>query len=78
MTQKSLLDAAKGTSSSARSGALTVSMKVTATEKRLVELYRAADSDSRKNALKLLRGEGASALAEDLFESVWDSISGKK
>ena len=78
VTQKSLLDAAKGTSSSARSGALTVSMKVTATEKRLVELYRAADSDSKKNALKLLRGEGASALAEDLFESVWDSISGKK
>ncbi|MBR3423305.1 MAG: helix-turn-helix transcriptional regulator [Clostridia bacterium] len=78
VTQKSLLDAAKGTSSSARSGALTVSMKVTATEKRLVELYRAADSDSRKNALKLLRGEGASALAEDLFESVWDSITGKK
>ena len=78
VTQKSLLDAAKGTSSSARSGALTVSMKVTATEKRLVELYRAADSDSKKNALKLLRGEGASALAEDLFESVWDSITGKK
>ena len=80
VTQKSLLDAAKGTSSSSssRSGALTVSMKVTATEKRLVELYRAADSDTKKNALKLLRGEGASALAEDLFESVWDSISGKK
>ncbi len=78
VTQKSLLDAAKGTSSSARSGALTVSMKVTATEKRLVELYRAADSDSKKNALKLLRGEGTSALAEDLFESVWDSITGKK
>lgn len=80
VTQKSLLDAAKGSSSSSssRSGALTVSMKVTATEKRLVELYRAADSDSKKNALKLLRGEGASALAEDLFESVWDSITGKK
>ena len=78
VTQKSLLDAAKGTSSSARSGALTVSMKVTATEKRLVKLYRAADSDSKKNALKLLRGEGASALAEDLFESVWDSLTGKK
>ncbi len=80
VTQKSLLDAAKGTSpsSSARSGALTVSMKVTATEKRLVELYRAADSDTKKNALKLLRGDGASALAEDLFENVWDSITGKK
>ena len=78
VTQKSLLDAAKGTSFSARSGALTVSMKVTATEKRLVELYRAADSNSKKNALKLLRGDGASALAEDLFENVWDSITGKK
>ncbi len=78
VTQKSLLDAAKGTSSSARSGALTVSMKVTATEKKLVELYRAADSNSKKNALKLLRGDGASALAEDLFENVWDSITGKK
>ena len=80
VTQKSLLDAAKGSSSSSssRSGALTVSMKVTATEKRLVELYRAADSDTKKNALKLLRGEGASALAEDLFENVWDSITGKK
>ncbi len=80
VTQKSLLDAAKGTSSSSssKSGALTVSMKVTATEKRLVELYRAADSDTKKNALKLLRGDGASALAEDLFENVWDSITGKK
>ena len=78
VTQKSLLDAAKGTSSSAKSGALTVSMKVTATEKRLVELYRAADSDSKKNALKVLRGEGASALAEDLFENIFDSITGKK
>ncbi|MBR3415732.1 MAG: helix-turn-helix transcriptional regulator [Clostridia bacterium] len=80
VTQKSLLDAAKGSSSSSssRSGALTVSMKVTATEKRLVELYRAADTNSKKNALKLLRGEGASALAEDLFESVWDSVTGKK
>ena len=80
VTQKSLLDAAKGSSSSSssRSGALTVSMKVTATEKRLVELYRAADSDTKKNALKVLRGEGASALAEDLFENIFDSITGKK
>ena len=81
VTQKSLLDAAKGSSSSAAgpaSGALTVSMRVTATEKKLVELYRAADTQSKKNALKLLKGEGASALAENLFESVMDSITGKK
>lgn len=80
VTQKSLLDAAKGASSSSKpaSGALTVSIKVTATEKKLVELYRAADTQSKKNALKLLKGEGASALAENLFESVMDSITGKK
>lgn len=81
VTQKSLLDAAKGSSSSSAgpaSGALTVSMRVTATEKKLVELYRAADTQSKKNALKLLKGEGASALAENLFESVMDSITGKK
>ncbi len=81
VTQKSLLDAAKGSgasSSKPASGALTVSMRVTATEKKLVELYRAADSQTKKNALKLLKGEGASALAENLFESVMDSITGKK
>ena len=32
------------------------SMQVTATEKRLVELYRKADSDTKKAALALLRG----------------------
>ncbi|MCR4839754.1 MAG: hypothetical protein K5897_12605 [Eubacterium sp.] len=32
------------------------SMQVTATEKRLVELYRKADSDQKKAALALLRG----------------------
>ena len=78
VTQKSLLDAAKGSSSSATGGALTVSMKVTATEKRLVELYRAADSSTKKNALKLLRGEGAAALAEDVFGSIIDAVTGKK
>ncbi|MBO4277834.1 MAG: helix-turn-helix transcriptional regulator [Clostridia bacterium] len=80
VTQKSLLDAAKGSVSSSKpaSGALTVSMRVTATEKKLVELYRAADSQTKKNALKLLKGEGASALAEDLFESVLNSVTGKK
>jgi len=81
VTQKSLLDAAKGSSSSSAgpaSGALTVSMRVTATEKKLVELYRAADSQTKKSALKMLKGDGASALAENLFESVMDSITGKK
>jgi hypothetical protein len=34
-------------------------IQVTATEKKLVELYRAADSDTKKAALALLKGEKA-------------------
>ncbi len=83
VTQKSLLDAAKGTSSSSSSpkpssGALTVSMKVTATEKKLVEAYRKADSQAKKDAMKVLKGEGAEALAQNVIGNVIDAITGKK
>jgi len=47
-------------------------MKVTATEKRLVELYRAADSDSRKAALKVLKGEDI--LKEEIFDTILDTV----
>ena len=33
------------------------SVKVTATEKKLLELYRAADADTKKAAIALLKGE---------------------
>ena len=33
------------------------SVKVTATEKKLLELYRAADADTQKAAMALLKGE---------------------
>ncbi len=33
------------------------SVKVTATEKKLLELYREADSDTKKAAMALLKGE---------------------
>ncbi|MBQ3816056.1 MAG: helix-turn-helix transcriptional regulator [Clostridia bacterium] len=67
VTQKSLLDAASGTSTTASSAkkktssaktpaAATSSMKLTATEKKLVEAYRAADTKTRKNALNILKG----------------------
>ena len=60
VTQKSLLEAAKGSGAkkpaSSSSGSKT-SMKVSAAERKLVELYRAADSDSRKTAEKILKGE---------------------
>ena len=37
------------------------SMKLTATEKKLVELYRAADSDTKKAAVSVLKGESPAA-----------------
>ena len=66
VTQASLLNAAKG-SSSKKSSSKT-SMQLTAAEKKLVELYRAADSDTKKSALKVLKGENS--LAGDLLESL--------
>ncbi len=56
--------AKKKTSSTAKKKTSTTAKKttgsriqVTATEKKLVELYRAADSDTKKAALALLKGE---------------------
>ena len=61
VTQKSLLDAAKGTqtvkpasSSSSSSGS---SMKLSADEKKLIQLYRKADDDAKQKALKALGDE---------------------
>lgn len=78
VTQASLLNAAKGSSSKKTSGAKS-SMQVTATERKLVELYREADSDTRKEALKVLKGQDSLAddLMEMLLDSVQDMISGK-
>lgn len=67
VTQTSLLNAPKNTTSSSSSAkkpsssktstSKTTSMKLTATEKKLVEQYRKADSDAKKTALKVLKGE---------------------
>ena len=73
VTQTSLINAAKEstygeakkTSSTAKKPASTAkkssssksSMQVTATEKKLVELYRDADSDTKKSVMSLLKGE---------------------
>ena len=64
VTQSSLLNAAKGTSAKSAAKKTTsgtssskVSLKVTAAEKKLVELYRKADTDTRKKALSILKGD---------------------
>lgn len=84
VTQKSLLEAAKGSVKSSSSGKTSTSgttstMKVNATEKRLVELYRKADSQTKKNAMKILRGSGAGEIAaSDILSGVLDAITGKR
>lgn len=84
VTQKSLLDAAKGSASSASSalkppaGANTVSIKVTSTEKKLVQLYRAADSQTKKEVMAALKGETAESLVGSLIGSAISALTGKK
>ena len=72
ITQASLLNAARGTTAKKPAGAKS-SMQVTATERRLVELYRKASTEERKDALKALKGE--SSLADDIMESLLDSVT---
>ena len=71
VTQASLLNAAKGSSAKKASGSKS-SMQVTAAERRLVELYREADTETRKDALKVLRGQDS--LTEDILEGLLDSV----
>ena len=71
VTQTSLLEAARGSTAKKPAGAKS-SMQVTATERRLVELYLAADTETRKDALKVLRGQDS--LAEDILESLLDGV----
>ena len=69
VTQASLLNAEKGgktgktgktgtsTTSGSASSSAKNSVKLTAAEKKLVELYREADSDTKKAVMKLLKGD---------------------
>ena len=85
VTQASLLNAPKNTvkttstkktasakTTSKTSSASKTSIKVTAAEKKLVELYRAADADTKKAAVKLLKGEETAA--EDIIENLLESV----
>ena len=83
VTQKSLLDAAKldagkkpGTAagSSSSSTAARSSMQVTAAERKLVELYRAADSKTKKAATDVLKG--STTTADNIFSSILSNALG--
>lgn len=71
VTQSSLLNAAKGSSKKTTSSG-SRSMKVTATEKKLVELFRKADSDTKKAVLNMLKGN--EDLSEVFLESILDTV----
>ena len=58
-TAKKPAAAAKKPATTAKKTTSGTSMKVTATEKKLVELYRGADADTKKAALAILKGEKA-------------------
>ena len=45
-------------------------MKVTAAERKLIEAYREASSDAKKNALKVLKGEDAGSIMSQAADSV--------
>lgn len=75
VTQASLLNAPKGTTSS-KSTASKSSMQVTATERRLVELYRKADSAAKKEAMQVLKGEDS--LAGEILETILEDIQPEK
>ena len=87
VTQASLLNAAKGTSSTKAKSTSSkttkkttsgTSMKLTAAEKKLVELYRAADTETRAEAVKLLKGEEMEgSLLGVLLEGVGEILGSK-
>lgn len=96
VTQTSLVEAAKsstygaaksaasktssGKASSPKPAADKSSMQLTAAEKKLVELYRAADADTKKAALKVLKGEGTDTgeLLSSLLGSAMEMFGNSK
>lgn len=101
VTQKSLLDAAKGTTTTKKTTTAkkttaaktttakpktpsnaNVTMKVTSTEKKLIEYYRLADSDTKKAATKVLKGESNDFVttllggkdADDVADMIGDAL----
>ena len=65
------------TKSSTSAKSSTTSVKVTAAEKKLLELYRQADAETRKSALKVLKGEddGSDSLLEDILGVVQEMLT---
>ena len=87
VTQTSLLNAAKEGSKPAakkpaakKTAAKKDELQLTAAEKKLVELYRAADKNTRDAAVKVLKGEktGVDGILGSILGGAADLLSGKK
>ena len=78
-TAKKPASTAKKPASGSTSSAAKSSMQLTASEKKLVELYRKADADTKKEVMKLLKGTGddASELLTSLLSNAM-SMFGKR
>jgi len=75
VTQSSLLNAPKG--ASGKSSKTSSEPKLSSAEKKLIELYRAADSDTKKAAVSLLKGEKPEgSLLSSLFSGAVDTLLG--
>ena len=78
VTQASLLDAAKASSSGKKTDS---AVQVTAAEKKLLALYRKADAERRKEAIRVLSGEQGDALSgllNSILGSAIDLLGNKK
>ena len=84
VTQTSLLNASKSGgktgSTAAKPASSGTSVKVTAAEKKLLELYRKADADTKKEAIRVLSGEQGEGLGNLLNSLLGNAIDllGKK
>ena len=85
VTQSSLLNAPKGgvsssSSSSGSSSSSSASMKVSAAEKKLVQLYRKADASTKKAAVSLLEtsANADSGVLDSLLGGALELLTGKK
>ena len=87
VTQASLINAAKGSSAkktsstgSSSSSSSKTSYMVTAEEKKLIQLYRKADSATKSGVMNLLKVKESATemILEGLMDHVQDLFSGKK
>lgn len=80
VTQASLINAVRKPAATKRrtpaSASTITSMKVSASEKRLVELYRDADTETKREVVKLLKGQDdiVDLLVDDVLDNVLDAV----